>query len=391
MTPEDLATFERAGLYDPDAPWAADRREALELLLERGATVTEIVDAGADDLGRIAARLSLQPRGGRYTRRELAERAELPLDLVERIWRAAALPEPDPDAKVAGPDDIAMLQAFAAATDLFSTDVVLQTTRVLGASVSRLADAMVSAFVVDLGPTAATDPSCLSMVRANFEATSLVAPLMNAFDRLLRHHMVLASRPVNSYGATGGRTDATADYPGLEVQWLAVGFLDLVDSTGLARELPFPELSAVMSAFERDTSDTVVRHGGRVVKLIGDEIMFTASDPAIACAAALDVSRSLDGHPVLRGVHGGIAAGPVLLREGDCFGPVVNLAARLAKRSEANEVLVDPEVAAALDAADGALRAEPLGEYSVAGIDTPVTVSRLVVEGRAPRTSPAPV
>jgi adenylate cyclase len=175
------------------------------------------------------------------------------------------------------------------------------------------------------------------------------------------------------------------------VRQLAVGFLDLVDSTGLAQQLPFSELGAVMSAFERDTSDAVVRHGGRVIKLIGDEIMFATADASSACAAAVEMCAAMADHPVLRGLHGGIAAGAVLVREGDCFGPVVNLAARLTKRAGANEVVVDQTVASALDHDGGPLRAEPLGEVTVAGLAEPVAVSRVVSGGGAPEAAPAPL
>jgi adenylate cyclase len=377
VSPDELAALERGGLYDPATPWAADRLKALELLLEHGATVDDLVAAGSDDLGRVAAGLMLRPGGSRWTRAELAEHAGMPVELVERIWRAAALPDPGPDARITGPDDVAVFRAFADATTVFDEDVVMQTTRVLGASAARLADTMVSAFMVNVRPNAMNDPSCLSMVRANFSATALVPPLMQAFDQLLRQHMLLANRLRNSFVSedAGGPLDG---FPGQEVRQMAVGFLDLVDSTGLAQELPFSQLGAVMSAFERETGDTVVRHGGRVIKLIGDEIMFTAADPSTACAAAFEVCTAMADHPVLRGVHGGIAAGEVLVREGDCFGPVVNLAARLTKRADVNEVVVDQAVASDLAGRRGPLFAEPLGEVTVAGVARPVAVSRLV-------------
>jgi adenylate cyclase len=383
VSPDELAALEQAGLYDPAAPWAADRLEALELLLSHGATMEKLLSGTPDTLGRIAARTSLRPHGEQWTRAELAAQAGLPLDLIDRIWRAAALPDPGADARVTGPDDVAVFNAFADAATLFDPEVVMQTTRVLGATAARLADTMVSAFVVNIAPGAAGDPSCLSMVRANLEATALVAPLMQAFDQLLRQHMLLAARPDNSFVSAGERGDLEA-FPNQEVQWLTVGFLDLVDSTGLAHELPFSQLGAVMSTFESETADTVVRHGGRVIKQIGDEIMFTAADPSVACAAALEVCETMADHPVLRGIHGGIAAGPVLIREGDCFGPVVNLASRLTKRAEANEVMVDTEVAAALDAHGGPLHAEPLGVVTVAGVPEPVPVCRLSANGAAP-------
>jgi len=69
--------------------------------------------------------------------------------------------------------------------------------------------------------------------------------------------------------------------------------------------------------------------GGRVIKNIGDEVMFVTPDPPSACRIALDLGRSLAADPSIPALRSGVAMGEVLLRDGDCLGPVVNLAARL--------------------------------------------------------------
>lgn len=378
MSSEQLATLQACGRYDPEEPWAADRREAIGLVLERGATVEELC-ASEDVLGVVAARLSLRPHGAEWSRRELAERTGVPLTMIESVWRAAGFPDPGPDAKVTGRADVPVYQAFAAAAELFGTDAVLQMTRVIGAAVARVADAMVSAFVVNLGPPALDDPSGLAMVRANLDATALVPPLLGAIDQLLRQHMLLASRPVPGTG----RLDAGDVGGGVEVRTMTVGFLDLADSTRLVQERPFAELAALMAEFEQQATDAVVALGGRVVKLIGDEVMFTTEEAPAACAAALRVRDAFAGHPVLRGLRGGVATGPVLVRDGDCFGPVVNLASRLVKRAGVDEIVVDAAVAEALGAGsgpDGGITAQPLGAWRIDGFDAAVAVSRV---GRA--------
>jgi adenylate cyclase len=325
-------------------------------------------------LWSLALQLAVRPAGAQWTRPELAAEAGMSEDLMARVWRAAGFPDQGPDAKVAGPDDVRVFRGFASAAELFGEDVVLQLTRVIGSSMARLADAALSAFVVNVGPPALADPSGLAMVQANLDAVDLLPPLVETMDQLLRQHMLRAARPIESPGASA----AAAGY---EVQTLSVGFLDLVGSTALTRELPFAQLGAVIGEFERAATDTVVQHGGRVIKLIGDEIMFTAHDPVVACQAAVDVRSVLNGHPVLRGIRGGIAFGEVLVRDGDCFGPVVNLAARLVKRANRNEVVVDQGAADAVARHQpaGDMVSEHIGEWDLEGFDRPVPVSRLLV------------
>ena len=65
-----------------------------------------------------------------------------------------------------------------------------------------------------------------------------------------------------------------------------------------------------------------------MVKLIGDEILYTAPDATSACAIALDLADTFRDHPIVPPVRVGLAGGQVMLLDGDVFGPVVNLADR---------------------------------------------------------------
>ena len=62
----------------------------------------------------------------------------------------------------------------------------------------------------------------------------------------------------------------------------------------------------------------------------------------------------------------------MLIRGGDYYGPVVNLAARIAEQAVPNELLVTPELPAAQ--AEAALRFEPAGKRMLKGFDAPVTL-----------------
>jgi adenylate cyclase len=103
-------------------------------------------------------------------------------------------------------------------------------------------------------------------------------------------------------------------------------------------------LGVFLREFEARAHDVSAECGARVVKLIGDEVMFVAAAVDAACAAALALTAAFDdaGDHVLP--RGGLAYGYVLSRGGDYHGSVVNLAARLADQAVPQEVLVDAAV-----------------------------------------------
>ena len=160
---------------------------------------------------------------------------------------------------------------------------------------------------------------------------------------------------------------------GYESQRMCVGFVDLVGSTALAQRLSTRELGTVLTEFEHVAADTVTSAGGRVVKLIGDEVLYTASDEASACTIALNLATTFTDHPVVPAVRAGVAGGDVLLRDGDVFGPVVNLAARAVKVAAAGEVVAPVAVAVA-----AGIRAQMMGRHQLKGFDDDLELCRLL-------------
>ena len=134
---------------------------------------------------------------------------------------------------------------------------------------------------------------------------------------------------------------------------LAVGFADLCGFTRLSQRLSAGELDHLLGRFESLVGATVERHGGRVVKLMGDEVLFAAEDPTAVVAIALELSSQASTDQLLPGLRIGAAYGSVLVRRGDCFGTTVNLASRIMHAAPCGQVLVDENLHALLrDAAD---------------------------------------
>jgi adenylate cyclase len=104
-------------------------------------------------------------------------------------------------------------------------------------------------------------------------------------------------------------------------------------------------------------------------KWLGDGVMFYFREPAGAVLAALGMVEELPAAG-LPPAHVGVAAGPVVAQGGDYFGRTVNLAARIASRAGAGQVLVSEDVLQA-PAPDG-VRFVEVGEVQLKGFARPV-------------------
>jgi adenylate cyclase len=147
---------------------------------------------------------------------------------------------------------------------------------------------------------------------------------------------------------------------------LCIAFADLSGYTALAEQLEPARLVQLISRWETLAHDTVAELGARIVKTIGDEVMFVGLPDTVA-HAALALVRRAASYPELPPVRAGVARGPVLARDGDFYGPVVNLASRLTDMADPGCVLVSESVHAVLGK-DATLRWEPIGVRHVRSI-----------------------
>jgi adenylate cyclase len=122
----------------------------------------------------------------------------------------------------------------------------------------------------------------------------------------------------------------------------AVCFVDIVGYTSRSKSLDAGELVAWLEGFEDTATGIVVDHGGRIIKTIGDEILYVADDPAAAAEIALLLTeRGEDADDPFPAVRAAMAYGEVVSRLGDVFGPVVNIASRLTALARPGTVLLD--------------------------------------------------
>lgn len=350
-------------MTEPDpVPEDPRRRELVEFLLGLGATPDEI-DAAGDEAAAVASTVILRGAGERFSRAEAAARAGVPVEVAVRLGRAAGLPDPGPDARVYGDDDVELLRIFDAGAQLLGVDIVTQLVRVIGSACARIADAEVAAFLTNVGgPLLATDPSGLELARANATAAALLLEAGRSINVLLRRHVEVAQRPLR---------------PGSQATALVgIGFADLVGSTALAQDLSMAELGSLVAEFEERAVDTILDAGGRAVKFIGDAVMFVASEPVPSCEIGLELAAQFASSTRLPPIRVGLAFGDALSRDGDYFGSVVNLAARIVQLAAPSEVLASAAFESALGGS-GAYSFASRGVQQLRGIREPVELFAL--------------
>ena len=361
----DAAEFQRRQLYDPAAPTAADRLALLRWLEAQGATVDEMVAAFREGrLTALVADLVLRP-GPRFDLRELAGRTGLGAEQIARIWRAAGFPPPAPGAGLFTADNVSTFATFRAAAAIFGEQAMLHFTRTLGNALATVAEAAVSMFLVNVqAHLMGEHPSELALAQADLEARQLLSGVPGFMESLFRVHAEEAIRRSRQTRITAGRHDTSR---------LAIGFVDLVGFTPLTQQLSTRELAGVVDEFEARAFDVAAERDGRVVKLIGDEVMFVAPTAAAGCEIALTLAEAFRER---RGVtpRGGVAFGEVLTRGGDYYGTIVNVAARIAELAIPHEVLVTAEVEDAARAAGAPLAFAPAGRRMLKGFAEPVAV-----------------
>jgi adenylate cyclase len=322
----------------------ADRRQAAllhvrELLLANGATTEEIERAIADGvIDLFVIDRMLVPSRRRYTQSEVAELTGVNLQTLERFWRALGFPNVSEDDKAFTDLDLEAVRLFQGMQALGAarTDTALQLARVIGSSMARIAEAeLVSGDVNanDIDPVIAAD--------AFASVADVTIPAMARLLEFVWRRQVAAGIRRNIMLRNDGV--APGDSPKL-----AVGFADMVGFTLLSQHLSDQELAAVVRRFEELSHDIVTGLGGRVVKMIGDEVMFVVGSVADAARIGLDLADAYADDELLSDVRVGLACGPVLLRDGDYYGPTVNLAHRIVNIGNPGTVLISDEFHTAL-------------------------------------------
>ncbi len=354
-----------AGLYDPSLHATNGRLDLLNWLDERAFTIDEMVAGlASDSLGAMAGDRRLVP-GERLTRAAALEISGLEAHVFDGIASSfgflAIKDAPDGEPGFTS-DEVETFAVFGALFSTFSDAEALGLLRVIGSSLGRLADASVSMFLSDVESGLLVDGSSeLVLAQHVTDAIGLFDGIAARLDPILRRHVLQAIERSRR---------ATISYTERFQYRYAVGFVDLVGFTQISNGMEPRALAVFIREFERRAFDVVTAHGARVVKLIGDEVMFASTDPAAACSAAHALMDGF-GTELERVVpRGGLAYGDVLVRGGDYYGSIVNLASRLVDEAVPQELLVTQELVDATPECEFM----PAGRRMVKGFADPVVV-----------------
>jgi adenylate cyclase len=272
----------------------------------------------------------------RYTSREVAGLAGVPVYRARRFWRALGFANVGDEAvEFTNADVDALVVLLRLVTEgVFDEQHALLLARSLGRAAARLAEsqAELSRELLDQVGVAADE-------RAQVLSRT-VPDLLPDLERLLTYTWR------RQLAASVGRvlqTDQEA-----RATRLAVGFADLVGFTRLSRHLEELDLARLVDRFEGRSADLVTAGRGRVVKTLGDSVMFVADSAPEAAEIALQLVEVHAGERTVPPVRVGVALGPVLARMGDVFGSTVSLASRLTALAAPDQVLVDARMSAGL-------------------------------------------
>ena len=295
----------------------------------------------------------------RWTRLQVAERAGMPPERTQRLWRALGFPDAADDELMFTDADVAALGVLSKLIDsgFVGPDTEASIARAMGQSLSRLADWQTDllADVLTRRASGGDQRAPVGPDEAVEAARTLLPLLQSVQDYVWRRHLAANADRLLTVAGPADRRE------------LAVGFADLVGYTSRSRGMGGRELGAMVEDFESAAAEVIARHAGRVVKTVGDGVLFTTVSAPDAVEIGLELPEvwAAEDRPPLRT---GLAYGAVLTRLGDVYSPVVNLASRLTSIARPGTVLVDRELARRLRRLP-AYRVRPLRRVSVRGYD----------------------
>ncbi|WP_232223601.1 adenylate/guanylate cyclase domain-containing protein [Arthrobacter sp. FB24] len=322
-----------------------------------GTSPTEAPPTGTLSAERLAAKaLEARLLGGerKLRRREVAAGAGLSLLSARKLWRALGFPN-------LGDEDVAFTErdqaALSTVVDLvragkLTEEAAISVTRAIGQMTDRMVVWQIEALVEDM-----VHRQGVSDAVARKRLVNQLPSLVDALEEMLVYSwrrqlnagvQRLAVRAEAGLQASEEGREGDEDDAPLPLA-RAVGFADLVSYTSLSRRMNEKTLAQLVQRFENKCAEIISVGGGRLVKTVGDEVLYIAETPAAGAEISLALSQAFTEDEILPEARVAMVWGRILSRLGDIYGPTVNLAARLTALADPGTVLVDSMTAAALE------------------------------------------
>ncbi|ASN51525.1 adenylate/guanylate cyclase domain-containing protein [Sinomonas sp. R1AF57] len=293
--------------------------------------------------------------GGERTlkRREVAAGVGLSLYSARKLWRALGMPNFTDDDLAFTQADLEHLKVMPRLVreGVLTEDAAISVTRAIGQMTDRMVVWQVEALIEDMVSTEG-----LSDAEARRALIDRIPELIGPLEEMLvyswRRQLTagvqrLALRAQAGLERSAEGRDGSEDDAPLPLA-RAVGFADLVSYTSLSRRMNEKTLAQLVQRFENRCAEIISVGGGRLVKTIGDEVLYIAETPVAGAQIALALAREFAEDEILPECRVAMVWGRVLSRLGDIYGPTVNLAARLTAIADPGQVLIDDITAKAL-------------------------------------------
>ncbi|WP_433025032.1 adenylate/guanylate cyclase domain-containing protein [Actinomycetospora sp. CA-053990] len=292
------------------------------------------------------------------TRGEVHERTGLTPEHTARLWSALGFPAAGDDARGFTEADIDALELSGRLLDedTFDEAEELAVARALGQGLGRLAEWQANLVRRTIAASGrADDPDAV------VEAVEALVPTLERLQSYVwrRHLAVTAGRMLSVLARPEGERP--------EENRVVVGFADIVGFTALSRKIDETELRSLLERFETVCTDVVARRHGRIVKTLGDEILFVCERVEDAVDIAFRLHEQVPDEGGRLTLRVGLALGDVLPRYGDVYGPVVNIASRLTSEARPGTVLVDEDLTNAIREADLDVEVRAVPQLAVRG------------------------
>jgi len=279
------------------------------------------------------------------TGNQLADEVGIPFEAARERWRSLGFTEVGADVPAFTHADLEALRLVEKLSDLGFVDPDNESAlvRTLGRSFARLAEWQMRllARMIDVDEMSVDELS---------EVMGEVVPAVETLQSYVwrRHTLAVAARLL----LAADRDDPDPDGEHNEQEdgdVVGVGFADIVNYTRQSRSLSTKELGSLIDGFEARALEIVTSHDGRIIKTIGDEILFVADKPDDLAMIGLELIEERLRQEDFPELRVGLAWGPALARLGDVLGPVVNVASRLTSTSRPGRVLADRNLAEQLE------------------------------------------
>ncbi|WP_234865027.1 adenylate/guanylate cyclase domain-containing protein [Sinomonas albida] len=339
----------------PEEPTDGEFDEVLDVDASDPVEAVAAAAGGRADYRGDAKSLESLLLGGERTlkRRDVAQGVGLSLFSARKLWRALGMPNFTDDDLAFTSEDLEHLKIMPALVrdGVLTEDAAISVTRAIGQMTDRMVVWQVEALVEDMVATQGISDA-EARVRLVDELPRLIEPLEEMLVYSWRRQLSagvqrLAVRAKEGLEASEEGRKGTEDDAPLPLA-RAVGFADLVSYTSLSRRMNEKTLARLVQTFESICAEVISVGGGRLVKTVGDEVLYIAETPTAGAEIALALSREIAADERLPEGRVAMVWGRVLSRLGDIYGPTVNLAARLTAIADPGQVLVDELTAGVL-------------------------------------------